>query len=83
MAPLGLLPIIILAMFYTTRVFRLWVLVCNIEMLKNQNIINKVLRLQKTEKSLKTLKVIQVMRFKTRALQNDEERHVPVAKVRK
>merc|ERR1712093_858824 len=35
-------------------------------MLKNHEVINKVLRIQKTAKSLKTLKVIQLMKFKTR-----------------
>jgi len=64
--PLSLLPVVILAFFYTPRVIRLWVIVCNIEMLKHQEAINKVLRLQKTTKSLKTLKVIQLLKFKTR-----------------
>lgn len=79
----AVIPISILAFFYTPRVLRLQVLVCNIEMLKNQEVINKVLRTQKTAKSLKTLKVIQLLKFKTRKQprKNDEEAAVLNVKV--
>ena len=48
-------------------------MVTKVEMLKNQEAINKVLRTQQTEKSLKTLKVIQLLKFKTRRTKKDEE----------
>ena len=37
-------------------------------MLKKQDYINKVIRIQKTERSLKTLKAIQLMKYKTHSL---------------
>jgi len=62
--PLALLPIFILAFLYAPRVVRLWVIVCNIEMMKRPDVISRVVRHQKTKKSLQTLKVIQMMKFK-------------------
>merc|ERR1712032_28558 len=41
--PVGLVPILWSGFFYTPRILRLWVIVCSIEMLKNQEAITKVL----------------------------------------
>jgi len=53
--PLALLPIICLA-FYTPRVLRLWVLTTSVEMLKHHDIINRIIRDQRTEKKSQNIK---------------------------
>lgn len=57
-------------------------MVTKVEMLKNQEAITKVLRLQQTAKSLKTLKVLQLLKFKTkRGPKRDVEQAMPGEKV--
>lgn len=59
-------PLIPLYLVYTPHIIRRMAVVCNIEMMKNNELVAKTIRIMKTRKSLRMLKLIQLMKFKTK-----------------
>mmetsp|Transcript_22292 Transcript_22292/g.55923 ORF Transcript_22292/g.55923 Transcript_22292/m.55923 type:complete len:689 (-) Transcript_22292:930-2996(-) len=73
MLSLSILPIVLVAFYYTPSIIRRMSVVCNIERMKNYEVIAKVIRWQKTRRTLRILKVLNLMKVRSKKMSRRKE----------